>query len=179
VLGARGFLDDAISAYSTALSLQPEDPGWLAERADVHAANGDATAASADLERALSLLKADDPDIYGRALSRLLSDHRLDPAMAVSLAEADWAKRKDLLGRDTYAWALYRVGRHDEAAAIIAPAVEAGLQDAEVRFHAGLILQASDDIDGARELLRDVLDTNPGFHPLFADEARQALQLLP
>ena len=175
VLAARGLSDETLLAYSTALDLRPGDPGWLAERAAVLASMGLTGPADSDLDQAIGILSADDPVIYGRTLARLYADHNIELEESLRLAQEDLVLRQDLAGRDTYAWALYRNGRYAEAADAIAPVVAAGLQDAESRFHAGLILAAAGDDDGARAHLEWVLDTNPGFHPLLAREAEVAL----
>ncbi len=116
--------------------------------------------------------------IYGRSLARLYADHDIEPLAALRLAAQDLVLRQDVLGYDTYAWALYRNGRYAEAAEAIAPVISAGLHDAEARFHAGVILAAVGDTDAAMAHLEWVLNTNPGFHPLLAGEAGDALAAL-
>ena len=165
VLSAMGQYGSAVNSYTSALELQPDDPEWLAARADLLAASGDPTAAAGDLARAIEILSAEDPVIYGRSLSRLYSDHNIEPGDALRLAEADLARRQDVLGYDTYAWALYRNGRHAEALDAIQPVIASGLHDADAQLHAGLILVAAGDLQAATSHLEWVMTINPGFHP--------------
>lgn len=175
VLSAMGQYGSAVNSYTNALELQPDDPEWLAARADLLAASGDPTAAAGDLARAIEILSAEDPVIYGRSLSRLYSDHNIEPGDALRLAEADLARRQDVLGYDTYAWALYRNGRHAEAVDAIQPVIASGLHDADAQLHAGLILVAAGDLQSATSHLEWVMTINPGFHPLLAQEAHAAI----
>ena len=175
VLSAQGRYSDAIGAYGAALDRQSADPEWHAARADLLAASGDREAAAADMRRAIEILTGEDPVIYGRSLARLYADHDLQPEDALQLATADLKRRQDILGYDTYAWALYRNGRYVEAADAIRPVIASGLQDAEAQLHAGLILAATGDTQAAVAHLEWVLSTNPGFHPLLVEEARDAM----
>ncbi len=175
VLSAQGRYPEAITAYTAALERQADDPAWLASRADLLTAIGDDGEAAENLQRSIEILASDDPVIYGRSLSRLYSDHNIEPEEALRLAEADLKRRQDILGYDTYAWALYRNGRYAEAAEAIRPVMAAGLRDAGTRLHGGLILTAVGDTAAATAHLEWLLRTNPGFDPLLAQEARDAL----
>ena len=168
---ARGQFGTAIDLYSEALAHRPDDPDWLSARSALYAATGLHEESAEDLSVAVGILRAEDPVVYGRALARALADRNIFPDESLSLAAADFERRKDLIGSDTYAWALYRAGRHDQARDVIRPVIEAGIQDAEARFHAGMILVAAGEPDQGRALLQGVLETNPSFHPLLALEA--------
>lgn len=177
-LTSLGRFGDAIDGYTLALTLRPGDPDWLSSRSSLYAAVGRCAESERDLAAALALWRSDDPVIYGRSLARALADRNLDIEESVALAAADFERRRDPAAHDTYAWALYRAARYDEAAEVIRPVIESGLQDAEARFHAGLIMAAAGAPDLGRELLQGVVATTPSFHPLLAAEATAMLSAL-
>ena len=165
VLSAQGRYPDAIAAYEAALERQAGDPEWLAARADLLTAIGDPRAAAESLQISIGIMVAEDPVIYGRSLSRLYSDHDVELEAALQLAATDLKRRQDILGYDTYAWALYRNGRYGDAAEAIRPVTAAGLQDAEARFHVGLILAAVGKVEAAASYLRMGARYQPGLSP--------------
>jgi len=59
-----------------------------------------------------------------------------------------------------YAWALFRAGKVELAAAAIERARETGLRDAELLYHAAVIAEANGDRHNAAKLLRDSLELN-------------------
>jgi hypothetical protein len=54
--------------------------------------------------------------------------------------EREMAWRRDVYTLDVYAWALYAVGRKDEARKHIAAAIKVGMVDPQIRRHAQTIL---------------------------------------
>jgi hypothetical protein len=54
---------------------------------------------------------------------------------------------------DTLAWAYFKSGRFDDAAAASAEALRTGSRDARLLYHAAAIRHATGDVEGARILL--------------------------
>ena len=116
VLMSDGRLEEAFTAYEGAASLSP-DPGTLAILGDLSVALGDERRADAFYDRVEPAASETQvhQDAYRRTLAQYLADHDLEPQRAVELAEVDVSQRSDPFGLDTYAWALYRAGRVEEA----------------------------------------------------------------
>lgn len=98
-----------------------------------------------------------------------------NPALAITLAQADLAERQDVGAYDTLAWALYNAGRIDEAADAINLALASGTGDSGVLYHAAAINHASGDSQSAFEQVTAALALAPDFHPTEADDARELL----
>lgn len=79
------------------------------------------------------------------ALARLLAEHDLKPNMAVELVEQAAERRRDIPTEDALAWAYYRAGRLDEAAAAATRALRTGTRDRRVLYHAAAIQHALRD----------------------------------
>jgi Flp pilus assembly protein TadD len=99
-----------------------------------------------------------------------------DPEEALRVAEAEIARRGDLLTRDAYAWALHRNGRSAEAWEQVSRALGLDTKDARILYHAGVIAAANGDSSRARELFEESLAANPRSKA--ADDARAALKRL-
>ena len=117
-------------------------------------------------------------DAYRRTLAQYLADHDLEPERAVELAEADVSQRSDPFGLDTYAWALYRAGRVEEARSQIDKVLAVGLREPQILYHSGLIALAEGNEEQARLELSEALDNAPMFHPLQAPHAKSVLESL-
>jgi tetratricopeptide (TPR) repeat protein len=100
------------------------------------------------------------------------------PRQALELAWRELDVRRDVYTHDVLAWALYRNGRLQEALAEMTEALRLGTRDARLFFHAGLIHHALGHAEQAREYLEQALATNPHFHVLQADVARDVLVAL-
>ena len=91
-------------------------------------------------------------------------------------ARASLAARPDYTGHDTVAWALYRLGRFDDAAAEIKAAGADGAADARVLFHAGAIALAAGDTSAGRKDLERALALGPALDPIERLEASRLLR---
>jgi tetratricopeptide (TPR) repeat protein len=98
-----------------------------------------------------------------------------DPVLALQQAEEDITTRQDIGAHDTLAWALHQNGRNAEARDAIQRALDTGVRDAVVFFHAGMIELELGDADAARAWLMMALDINPRFDVLDAPLAEQRL----
>ena len=97
--------------------------------------------------------------------------------MATVLAKAreEVRTRRDIYAWDLLAWALYRLGKIDEAGDASARALALHTRDASLYFHAGMIAAAAGDTALARRRMQEALEINPRWHPTQPAEARAVL----
>ena len=179
VLMSDGRLEEALTAYEGAASLSP-DPGTLAILGDLSVALGDERRAEAFYDQ-VEPAASETPihqDAYRRTLAQFLADHALEAERAVELAEVDVSQRSDPFGVDTYAWALYRAGRVEEARSQMDKVFDVGLREPQILYHSGLIALAEGNEKQARLELSEALDKAPMFHPLQAPHAKSVLESL-
>ncbi len=179
VRAAEGQLDEAIELYKQAAESSPL-VSTLATLGDLFVRRGDRTTAQLYFDRVESIAAKPGPsqDLHRRDLSLFLADHDLDPSRSLSLAEVDFATRKDIFAYDTLAWALYKNSRLDEASAAIGEALKLGGRQPSLCFHAGMIYYGRGENDKARTYLKRAIALNPRFAVLYADEARRTLAKL-
>ncbi len=176
---AQGRYPEAITSYERAVAIVPQ-PDLLAALGDLYALVG----RDADAERQyetvefIGKLEALNQVIYNRQLVLFRANHDRLVAAAVETAQQEYAVRQDIYGADALAWALFKAGRYDEAAAMSTRALALGTRDALLFYHAGMIAAQRGDRDRARQLLTDALALNPGFDPRQAAVARQTLAQL-
>ena len=99
-------------------------------------------------------------DNANRELMTYYADYAGKPAEAVAIGRNEIARRRDVHTRDVYAWALYRAGSAEEARREIEAALEVGICDAKVFYHAGAIAALQKDYASARRYLERSLDVN-------------------
>ncbi len=177
-----GHVDTAIDELDRAIAAIPQ-PDWLARRSDLldrRAGPGDAARAASDRATidAIAQLAGSAGNVFDRVRSLYLSDHGLQPELAVKLAEDELAIRPDIYGYDAYAWALVNAGRAADALAPMQQALAAGTQDAKLWYHAGIIEAANGDTDAARAHLTSALGLGPALDPVSRDRATAALAAL-
>ncbi len=183
IAAADGRLDDAIAQLDAAIAVVPL-PEFVARRADLYAmrgADGDAKREVADRKTVLAIaqLSGEASGVYDRTLSLYLSNTKIDPARALSLAQAEIAVRKDVYGYDALAWALLANGRPADADAAMQTSLAFGTRDAKLLYHAGMIAAAVGDTGRARTQLSDALALDASFDPVGAQRARDTLSTLP
>lgn len=172
----EGDLDAAIDGLRVATGVAPQ-PESLALLGDLSAAAGDTAGASRsfDTVRFIEQLGDIQSTTFDRLLLRFELDHGGAGDALLDRARASLATRPDWTGHDTVAWALYRLGRFDEAAAEIDAARALGADDARLRFHAGAIELARGNLAGAEELLASALALGPALDPIERAEAEGLL----
>jgi pentatricopeptide repeat protein len=176
VRAAQGRRDDAIAFYKRALGVIPL-PEYAAALGDLYTRLGktDDARKQYDLVEYIGRLNALNRVIYNRELAYFYADHDRDLPRALELARLEITARKDVYGYDILAWTLHKNGHTAEAMTAITEALKQGTKDARLFFHAGLIHRAAGNTAVARDYLRRALATNPHFHVLQADEAREVL----
>jgi tetratricopeptide (TPR) repeat protein len=171
----EGRTAEAIAGLRVASDVVPQ-PESLALLGDLLEATGDTKAARAAYEtvRFIGELGAIQGAVYDRQLIRFELDHDGASDQTLAAARASLAARPDASGHGLVAWALYRLGRFDEAAAEILEARALGADDARLRFHDGAIELARGDRSGGIALLHGALAAGPALDPI---ERAEALRL--
>jgi tetratricopeptide (TPR) repeat protein len=175
VEAAEGQLPRAVELYEQAVRLQPQ-PERLAALGDLHLLLGQTEAAETRYEQLRAIVRLEsDAGRGSRAGALFLANHGESAELAVQLAEAELESRRDVYSLDAHAWALLSAGRPAEAAEQIRLARAHGTQDPLLDYHGAMIALALGDREDGQRLLEAALDGNPGFDPLQAERARQAL----
>jgi tetratricopeptide (TPR) repeat protein len=168
--------DEAIDLYERAIAATPV-PEHAAALGDLHASMGRAAEAEKayELVEHIGRLSAANQAIHNRQLAAFYADHGRQLDRALALARAELEVRQDIYGHDVLAWALYKLGRWQEAIAPMDEALKLGTRDAKLFFHAGMIHRAAGNTTLARDYLARALATNPHFHVLHAPAAARVL----
>ncbi|MYZ16207.1 hypothetical protein GT038_22935, partial [Streptomyces sp. SID337] len=175
---ARGGTAAAVAGLRDVVGRQPL-PGPLVALGELYEAGGDLTRAReqyrlVDAWAALARANGVDPDLDTALAS---ADHG-DEAEALRAARAAWERRRTVHTADALAWALHVNGRDEEALRYARRATATGFEEAAFRYHRGMIERAIGDETAARRSLTSALRLNPGFSPVGAREAREALRSL-
>jgi tetratricopeptide (TPR) repeat protein len=172
-----GRMAQAIDGLRAASEIVPQ-PETLAILGDLLEATGDTAAADNAFEtvRFIGELGSIQGAVYDRQLIRFDLDHGGATATTLDAARASLAARPDSAGHDLVAWALYRLGRFDEAAAEILAARAYGTDDARLRFHDGAIALARGYRSGGIALLEGALADGPALDPVERAEAHRLMR---
>ncbi len=107
---------------------------------------------------------------FAHQLASFYSDTRPNPAEAEKWARHDLELRRTPASLDGLAWALYRAGQFEPAAAAMREALASGGEagaDPHLLYHAGFILMRAGDVPRAQALLRRAQELDPAvgdFH---------------
>lgn len=176
---AQGRRPEAIELLERATAALPQ-PDFVAALGDLYALDEQQAEAEREyalVERIAELGRATG-SVYDRQLVLFRADHDRNVDEAVALAEGEIAVRRDVYGYDALAWALYRTGRIDEAAAAAGEAMRLGTPDGRIQYHAGLIAEAAGDTEAGRELLEQAIVREAALPPLQVPAAHAALEEL-
>ncbi len=170
---ARGNFRGAITVYEPLVERLPL-PEFAIALGELYEATGQAAAAERQygLVRALQALNAAAGMDTDLEMALFEADRGADPARAVVMARAAYARRPSIHGADALAWALFRAGDAAAARPYMTEALRLGTEDALLHFHAGWIAAGSGDPDAARRHLERALAINPAFSPLYVPPAR-------
>ncbi|MCI3243636.1 tetratricopeptide repeat protein [Streptomyces spinosisporus] len=103
------------------------------------------------------------------------ADHG-DRTSALRAARAEWTRRHTVHTADALAWALHVNGQDTQALSYARQATATGYRNASFLYHRGMIERATGHPEDARASLKAALKLNPGFSPLGAHEAREAIK---
>ncbi len=159
---------------AAAIAPQPETVGLLG---DLLASTGDATGAAKQFATVGFIEKLGEiqSTVYDRVILRFELDHGGASDAVLAQARASLATRADYTGHDTVAWALYRLGRFDEAQVEITAAAANGAADARLIYHRGAIELADGHADAGRTDLQRALALGPALDPNERAEAQHLL----
>jgi tetratricopeptide (TPR) repeat protein len=176
VRAAQGKYDEAIGDYKKIVGILPL-PEFVIALGELYELKGQPTEAQKQYElvRAMQQLNTSAGMDVDLELALFDADHGADPAKAVELARASYARRPSIYGADALAWALYQHGEYAEARRYSQQALRLGTRDAAMHYRAGMIALALHDLGSARTELRLALAINPFFSIRYADGARQTL----
>lgn len=123
-----------------------------------------------------ALARDEDQGVDGALLrGRFEADHG-DPAVAVGLLDAEWARsHRSAAVADALGWALHRSGDPSAALEYAARAVDTGGRSASYAYHLGVIQKELGRYGPARRNLAAALRTNPRFSPLAGPAAQETL----
>jgi len=171
-----GRLEDADKAVAEGLAAVPADFSLRMAQAGVHELAGRYEEAIRLYEQLLK--ERPNADVIANNLASLLSDHRTDTASltrANQLAQR-FSRTEIPQFKDTLGWTNYKMGKADEAAALIEDATEQ-LPDLPVfRYHLGMSYLALNNKDAARKELEKALALGEGKNFLEAEKVKQALK---
>lgn len=172
---AQGDLDAAIEHYRAAVETLPL-PELFVALGDAQAADGraDDAAATFELVRAMQALFAENGVRVELELAIFEANHG-DPTKAVDLARRAYADQPNVKAADALAWALYKAGNIDEAAALSVEARRLGSPYGQFAYHAAMIELERGEIQAARGLLEAALEVAGTMSALDSAAARATL----
>ncbi|MDN3022088.1 tetratricopeptide repeat protein [Streptomyces sp. S.PB5] len=173
---ASGDRKEAVRGLEQVVARYPL-PGPLVELGELYEQGGDKAGADdqyalVDAWTALARANGVNADL-DTALAA--ADHG-DRKAALRAARAEWERRHTVHTADALAWALHVNGKDAEALPYAKRATATGYRNAAFLYHRGIIERATGHEKDARTHLKAALKLNPGFSPLGADAAREALK---
>lgn len=148
------------------LATRTQRPEYRQAVGDILKSAGDVEAARPWHEQALRgyLEAAEQADPrYDHHLATFFSDVRRDAPAAVKWARRDFVRRETAFTLDSLAWALHLNGEKAEARQLLDRALASGIQDAQLFFHAAIILLAEGDKAAGQHWLARAAAVNPRY----------------
>lgn len=103
-------------------------------------------------------------------------NHNIDLKESLNLAKRDFEQRpNNIEAADTYAWALYKNHKYEQALNIIQNAMRLNSRNNFIDFHAGMIFASNGKDDEAINYLRKSISENILINKIFYDEAQSKL----
>jgi tetratricopeptide (TPR) repeat protein len=165
LLGAQGRYDEAEVIYLRVISVTPKPEVWQA-LGDLYVYMGRPERAKPWHDKALAayLASVQNGEVhYLHHLAGFYADVREEGGEAIRWARKDLALRHGPATYDALAWALYRNGQFDAASGEMQHALQSGVIDAHLYFHAAMISLASGkELEGKR-YLQLASASNPRF----------------
>jgi tetratricopeptide (TPR) repeat protein len=167
---------DAVKLYKQAIAAVPY-PEYAAALGDIYQKLGlpEDSKKQYALVEFIAYLSQVNQQIHNRDLALFYADHDLKLSESLILAQKELEVRRDIYTWDALAWCLYKNEKLQEAAEAISHALEQGTKDPQMFFHAGMIYEKLGNFEKAKEYLERALQTNPEFHVVYAQTARQTL----
>ena len=175
---AEGDLTQAVRRWEEVVAQLPL-PEYLTELGEIHLALGrrdEARQQFSVVEVTIDLLTSN--GVNTDLETALFEADHGSPADALTVARAEWQRRKSVHVADVLAWALHVNGRDRAALRLSREATRLGTEEARLWLHRGRIEAALGLDDAARVHLRRGLAADPGVSPWQADQARTVLRRL-
>ncbi len=160
---ARGGVQGINRAHSARGSVQTLGDLYLSKQLAAEAAPWHARALASYLKAA-----TEGNAHYYHHLAGFFCDAQPNPAEALKWARKDMEIRHNSGAYDALAWALYKNGDYKEAAEAMTKALEPGVKDAHIYFHAGTIFFRAGDVVKSRACMKEALTINPHFEKFHA-----------
>ena len=176
---AQGRRPEAIALLEKAVARLPQ-PETVAMLGDLYSLDGDTHRAEQTyaLVDRIGQVAQVTGSVYERQLTIFDADHDRDIAGAVERAREELKVRPDIYGYDALAWALFKAGDLENAAAAARQALSLGTPDPRIAFHAGMIAAAQGRTSEARSLLSLAVHGAAMLPPLQVPVAVAALATL-
>jgi len=173
---AQGRLEESVQLYQRSIAILPFPP-YVAELGDVYKKMGKLNQAQQeyDLVEYIAHLSKLNQVLANRELALFYADHEIKLADALEFARKELEVRYDIYTWDALAWALYKNGQIQEAAAAMKTALSLHTNDPLLLFHAGMIYHSLGQDSDSGQFLSRALTANPHFHIFYADLARRTL----
>lgn len=172
---ARGRLDEALGRWQDVVRARPL-PEYQIELADLLTRLGreDEAAAQYDVAATTASLLAEGGVDTDLEVALLAADHG-DPAEALDLARAAFARGRSVHAHDALGWALHRTGDHRAALRHARAATRLGTAEPVIWLHRGLVEHELGLAADSRRHLNRGIDLAAGTALGLVDEARLAL----
>ncbi|WP_321475205.1 tetratricopeptide repeat protein [uncultured Paludibaculum sp.] len=125
-----------------------------AEELELAGHKDEAAKAFAQFER-MSLAESGQGDNSNHELIAYYIDHARQPAKALEIARREMERRQDVFTRDCYAWALAANGEYEQADSEIQKALQIGVKEPRLLYHAGAIAHHLNRPEKAALYLKD------------------------
>lgn len=173
---AQGRTDDAINLYKQSVASVPL-PQYLTALGDLYAVKGDAAAAKEQYDLVLYIYQVFEAGGVNvdQEKAAFFADRDMQLEEAATMAQRAAQDRPEVNTQDTLAWALYKVGRYDEALQAEKEAMRLNTQNPLFFYHLGMIQSKLGNAEEARKNVEKALQINPYFSIRHAAEAREFL----
>lgn len=172
---------DAVTAYEVSIA-QRAEPLVILRLGDLNRKMGNEEQALSLYQQASEMVmeEVDTPagNAHRREAVMVLLHAKKEISLALRLAKAELAERRDIWSFATLAQAQFVNGDMPAARQNITQALALGVRDPELLWLAGQISYADNDRENARRFIAQALEINPAFSPLEASKAKTLLQEL-
>lgn len=176
----QGKLDESIKLYEHAIETYGEPP-MMWGLGDVYAFQGNKEKAKQwynETDKAMAEEAKTAATAHFREVARFYCDTDRHLKKALQLAQQDLKMREDLFAYDTLAWAQFKNGLHEEALQNVSRALQTGIHDAMIHYHAGRIHEAVGNKSKAIAFFSTALANNPYFSLTMTRDAKSRLREL-
>ena len=159
---AQGKYDEALELHRKhyAAAPHPENLYELALAMKAAGKDDEAKKAFADFEKG-ALGESENVDNANRELTAYYVDIASKPKEALRIAKIEMGNRTDYRTLHAYAWALHANGQYKEAQKEMAKALEVGVKEPVMQYHAGVIARDAGDPAAAEKFFKASLSQAP------------------